>query len=139
MVNDETGPMDPEKALPPSPAETAALLAQTVEEMVMERLRTLGLDGGASAVAQGRGLYLMDPARLPPPPPAPAAPQETFLVPLPARFADYVRRRAEAHGEEPEQHISGMVRLFWQNDIWRLQGSMTMPQGLGQPAGTSLR
>ena len=143
MVKDtetmEGGPMDPEKALPPMPEETADLLAQTVEDMVRERLRAMGLDGGASAVAQGRGLYLVDPTRLPPPPPVPPPAPEMFAVPLPTRFADYIRRRAEAHGDDPQHHIAGIVKAFWQNDLWRLQGSQTAPQQLGQPAGTSMR
>lgn len=43
-----------------------------------------------------------------------------FLVDMNRRFADYVRARAEAHGETPEQHIYTIVRTFWANhDEWR--------------------
>lgn len=45
-----------------------------------------------------------------------------FVVRLKTQHADYIRRRAAAHGETPEQHINRIVMQFWaHHDEWRRQ------------------
>lgn len=127
----------------PSPPEaTARMLAETVEELVAQRLAALGLGPHlghqvntqmAQARGQVGGLFLTDPRALPPPAEAPPEPPEVFPVPLPRRFAEYLRRRAAAHGQSEAEALAGMVRWFWQHDEWRLSAPPVQP---GQAAAT---
>lgn len=49
-----------------------------------------------------------------------------FMFGVPERFADWLRRRAAAHGHTPEHHIAGLIRAAWQNDEWRLTAEATL-------------
>ncbi len=122
----ETGPASPPEA-------AAALMSATVAEMVEQQVAA---ELARRAQAPG-GLLLVDPRTLPPPAESPPPELEAFTITLPPRFADYVRHRAQAHGQEIHVHLAGMVRWFWQQDMWRQVGSM--PSGLGQPATSSPR
>ncbi len=58
-----------------------------------------------------------------------------FVVELQQRFADYLRARAAAHGEDPNQHLARIVREFWANhDEWR----RTQIGGLSRPGGAGI-
>lgn len=62
---------------------------------------------------------------------------EPFTVQLQPRHAAYVRERAAAFGETPEQHLARLVLLFRQTDPWRTID--TRPAELGAPAGSGRR
>lgn len=127
--------MDPvtETTAPTPPEQTASLMDATVREMVEQQVAA---ELARRAQAPG-GLLLVDPRTLPPPTESPPPELEVFTIALPPRFADYVRHRAQAHGQDTQTQLAAMVRWFWQHDLWRQTGSM--PAGLGQPATSSLR
>lgn len=59
----------------------------------------------------------------------------TFTITLKPQFADYVRTRAAAHGDTPEQHIPVIVMRFWQQfDEWRRETMAAhLPDGAARP------
>jgi len=61
-----------------------------------------------------------------------------FMFALPERFADWLVRRARAHGQTPEHHAAGLIRAAWQNDEWRLKQEATLTQP-GAGAGSFKR
>jgi hypothetical protein len=120
---------------------TAALLDATVADMVERQVQErLAAALAAAQPPVAPGLFLTDPASLPPVQAVPDAPSgRGFTVLLPERFAHYVEARAAAHGETVDTHLAGIVRSFWQGDVWRQMQTHTAPNGLGQPAGTARR
>lgn len=124
---------EPKPEPPPTmPEQTAALMDATIADMVERQVQER-----LARMMPAAGALLVDPRSLPPPPEAAPAELESFAVSLPPRFAEYLRRRAEAHGHAVNEHLAGIVRWFWQQDTWRQ--SFTAPAGPGQGAGTSLR
>lgn len=119
------------------PKQTVDLLDATIADMVEQRLAARLAEMGAGAPSAG-SLLLVDPRTLPAPTEPPPPERQAFIVHLPPRFAAYVANRATAHGQEVSEHLAGMVRWFWQHDIWRQQPTFQAPE-IGRPAGTALR
>lgn len=113
---------------------TQALLTDTVEDLVRERLRALGVDPDNPAGAGQRDKN--DPAWDAEARAAYMA-REAFDCRLAPRHAAYLKARAAAHGQTTAQHLESILRAFYATDTWRAQ--MTAPTMPGQPAGTSLR
>jgi hypothetical protein len=133
---------DPEPTMPEATAALMdATIADMIERQVQERLAKMlpppHLGQQVDMQHAAFGALLVDPRSLPPPAEAAPAELESFAVTLPPRFAEYLRRRAEAHGHTVNEHLGGIVRWFWQQDTWRQ--SFTAPSAPGQAAGTSLR
>jgi len=47
---------------------------------------------------------------------------EVIPVRLEGVFLDWIRVRAQVHGETPADHIGRLLRYVWQGDPWRAGG-----------------
>lgn len=61
--------------------------------------------------------------------------QQLDVLAIPLRlegvFAEWLRARAQAHGETVEDHAARIMRQYWaHHDTWRHKGSPTRPEGM---------
>jgi hypothetical protein len=64
---------------------------------------------------------------------APESAPRADVLAIPLRlegvFAEWLRARAQAHGESPEEHAARLMRAYWaHHDTWRHQGAPSAPR-----------